>query len=153
MSDIDFITDFSTGIFQIDIDQSPQKVTGNRALLNRFEITFMTKTRYFLMDGSDGNGQKILDTFGGNAEKFISVPRVLNDIQAIAAAVSTTISQTVDSIKNNQDASIDKTEKLSGANLSSIDIVNNIVVARIEVIPEQAESSESMILNLPITRT
>ena len=49
MADIDFITDLRE-TFQISLTDNPQSITGNRALLNRFEITLLTKRRKYFSD-------------------------------------------------------------------------------------------------------
>lgn len=146
--DLDFITDVSNQ-FSIAIGTNPQQVSGNRALLNRFEITFLTKTRRFLLNGD----KVIVDNFGGDAVRFISMPQVLNNPQSIAAAVSVAIDNTVKSLKGNEPPNIPNTEKISGAKLISIAIEDDgYVYAEIEVIPVEKEFYEAIKFNLPITR-
>ncbi len=146
MSDIDIITDLRTG-FNIELGDNPQAVDGNRALLNRFEITFLTKTRRFLW------GDKIVaDNYGGDAQRFINRPQVLNATQGIAAAVETAMEQTVQSMVNDQPDSIPDTEKIERAELISIDIINDMVYASIRVHPVETESFADLMFNLPITR-
>ena len=147
MADIDFITDLTNGVFSITLSKNPNQVTGNRALVNRFEITFMTKLRVFIL----GN-QYVTDTYGGNAQKFISQPQVLNNLQSISAAIATAIDLTVQSILNDQPASIIDTEKLSSANLISLDVVSDMINAVIEIVPVEVESYDLLKLSLPIVR-
>jgi len=147
MADIDFITDVSTGEFRITLGDNPNKVVGNRALVNRFEITFLTKTKLFL-EGSTF----VIDNYGGNAEKFINRPHVLNDLQSISAAIATSMDQTVQSMKNDEPVGIPNTEKIAGADLVSVDVVNDTVVATIKINPVETETLEALMFNLPIIR-
>jgi len=145
--DIDFITDLRNGDFRISLGDNPSGISGNRALLNRFEITFLTKKRQFIV----GN-QYVADQFGGDAVKFISRPQVINDIQSIAASLAIAIEQTVKSILEDQQVDIPDTEKLISAELLGVDVINDMVTASIEVIPAEVESYDLIKLNLPITR-
>ena len=147
MADIDFITDLTNGAFYITLSDNPGKITGNRALVNRFEITFMTKLRVFIL----GN-QYVTDTYGGNAQKFVSQPQVLNNLQSISAAVATAIDLTVQSMLNDQSASILDTEKLSSAELTSLDVINDMINAVIQINPVEVESYDLLKLNLPIIK-
>ena len=147
MADIDFITDLTSGSFYITLSDNPGKITGNRALVNRFEITFMTKLRVFIL----GN-QYVTDVYGGDAQKFISQPQVLNNLQSISAAVATAIDLTVQSMLNDQSASIPDTEKLSSAELTNLDVVNDMINAVIQINPVEVESYDLLKLNLPIIK-
>ena len=144
--DIDFITDLTSG-FNISLTTSPQQVSGNRALLNRFELTFLTKRKQYNLGGT-----LIQDDFGGDARKFIQTPRVLNDNQGISAAVSVAIDQTVDSLKNDEPPGIPDTERLDSAEIVSLEIINDVVTAVIQVNPVQVETYDVLQFNLPITR-
>jgi len=148
MADIDFITDLSSGAFQITLGDNPGIVSGNRALVNRFEITFLTKARTFIL----GN-QYVTDTYAGNAQKFINQPQVLNNLQSIAAAIATSIDLTVQSMLNDQPSSLPDNEKISKAELISLDVVNDVIVAQIQIFPVEVESYDLLKLNLPIIRT
>jgi hypothetical protein len=150
--DIDFSTIINSNSsttpssgFEISILDNPKGVEGNRALLNRFEITFLTQLKCFLI-----NDKIVLDTFGGDADKFINRPSVLNNIQSIAAAISVSIDQTIKSMKSDEPEKIPDTEKILNANLLSIDVVEGVVVAQIEVIPVNVEPYSNLIFNLPI---
>jgi len=145
--DIDFITDLREG-FAISLGDNPQAVSGNRALVNRFELTFLTKRRQFIL----GN-KYVADTYGGDASKFINRPQVLNDMQSISASITTAIDQTVQSILDDQPAEIPETEKLESAELISLDITDDVVVAVIQVNPVEVESYDDLRFNLPITRS
>ena len=145
--DIDFTTDLRSG-FDISLTSSPKGVSGNRALLNRFEITFLSKRREYNLGGSI-----IQDNYGGDAGKFIGTPRVLNDVQGISAAVSIALDQTVDSIKNDEPINIPDTERLDSAELSSLEIIDDVVTAIIKVNPVEVESYDVLQFNLPIVRS
>jgi len=146
MSDIDYIADFSTGSFQITLGNNAQAVTGNRALMNRFEVTFMTGRRQFVL-----NGQAVTDPYGGNAPSFINRPSVLNDIKSIAASVTVAIEQTVECILSDQPVNLAPKEKLQSASLVSIDVVGDVVTASIRVVPVEVEAYDALVFNLPIT--
>jgi len=144
--DIDFITDLNEG-FQISLTNNPRKVEGNRALLNRFELTFFTKRREF-----DFNSSIVQENYGGDAQKFIDRPVVLNDVQAISASVSIAIDQTVQSMKNDEPDNILNTEKIDRAELISLEVVGGIITATIQVYPVEEELYEDLRFNLPIIR-
>jgi len=146
MADIDFIT-ITTNGFEVGLTDNPRKVSGNRALLNRFEITFLTKRKQFLQ------GNKIMvDPFGGDANRFIGVPRVLEDTQSISAAVSAAIDQTVESLQNDVNDAVPDTERIDSAELTEIDTVDNIITAKIRIIPVETEEYSVLEFNLPIIR-
>lgn len=146
--DIDFTTDLRSG-FEISLTSNPKGVTGNRALLNRFELTFLSKRKDYNLGGST----MIQDNYGGDASKFIGVPRVLNDTQGISAAVAISIDQTVESMKNDEPENLPDTEKLDSAELSRIEVINDIVTAIIKVNPVEVESYDVLQFNLPITQS
>jgi hypothetical protein len=147
VADIDFITDFSSGSFDITIGDNPTAVIGNRALVNRFEITFLTKSRTFIL----GN-EYVTDNYAGNSHKFVGQPQVLNNLQSISAALATAVDLTVQSMLDDQPNSIPDTEKLSSAELTSLDIVNDMVTAVIQITPVETESYDILKLNLPIIK-
>jgi hypothetical protein len=147
MADIDFQTDLSDGTFRITLGDNPISVIGNRALVNKFEITFMTKARTFVL----GNTY-VTDNYAGNAQKFINKPQVLNNIQSIATAVSTAVDLTVQCMLDDQNSTIPDTEKLSKAELVSLDVINGMINAVIKITPVVTESYDVLKLNLPITK-
>jgi len=147
MADIDFATDLTNG-FYVSITESPKLVSGNRALLNRFEITFMTTKRPYTFDGQTS----VIDEYGGDAQRFISVPQVLVDTKSIAASISVAIDETVKSLKLSERVDTPNTERISSAELISIYFVGDMVTAKIQVIPVETEFYEALEFNLPITR-
>jgi len=147
MSDIDFITDLTDGGFSISLTDSPQAISGNRALVNRFELTFLTKTKIFL-EGETA----LVDNYGGNAERFINKPHVLSDIQGISAAISTAVSQTVVSMKSDEPKSVPNTERINSATLDGVDVIDDIIYARIRITPVDVEDFGLLTFNMPITR-
>lgn len=146
MADIDFITDLNSG-FNVTFGDNPGKVSGNRALLNRFEITLMTKRRQMVQ-----GEESLIDDYGGDAGKFINQPRVLSDVQGISAAVNRSVSQTVASMKRDEPAGTPDTEKLQGAEVLSVDIIADVITARIQVMPVEVQSYDLIEFNLPIIR-
>lgn len=146
MADIDFITILNRG-FEVSLGSNPMSVSGNRALLNRFEITMLTKRRHMVF-----GGEPIIDNYGGDAGKFINQPRVLNDTQGIAAAVNRSVAQTVKSMKGDEPEGIIDTEKIASAEVLSVDMVGDVVTAAIQVHPVEVESYEALRFNLPIVR-
>lgn len=146
MADIDFITDLREN-FQISLTDNPQVVTGNHALLNRFEITLLTKRRKFL-----SNSKTIIDNYGGDASKFIGIPRIINDNQGISAAISAAIDQTVESMKSDEPTNLPDTERLDKAELTEINIIDDQVFVKIRVYPVETQVYDPLVFNLPITR-
>ena len=148
MADIDFITDLSNGGFVLSLTGNPQKVTGNRALLNRFEVTFLTKIKRYLYDGET----YVNDNYGGNADVLISNPQVINDPQGIVSTISIAIERTVSSMVQDQGQSIPPNEKISTAKLLNIYIQNDTIMAQIEVFPVEVDTFESLVSNLPVIK-
>lgn len=143
--DIDFTTTIGTN-FSLGISDGGQAVTGNRKLVNRFEITFLTAPAALMFQGSYE-----ADDFGGNAITRIGHPRVLNDLQAIAAGAQAAVEATVASIASDQDGMAD-TEKIDSASVTSLDVVDGIVRIGINIVPVETEAWSVLQLNLPITR-
>lgn len=146
MADIDFITD-PTDTFAISIGDNPQPVIGNRALVNRFEITFLTKTRTYLF-----GERTVVDGYGGNADRYLNKPQVLNNTQSIAAAIQACIDATVRSIEIDSPQGIPDTEKLQKAELISLNILNDVIYAVVRVYPIEVEDFNALDFRLPITR-
>jgi len=147
MTDIDFITDLTDG-FKISLTDNAGKVSGNRALLNRFEITFMTTRRNFLFNETS----PVVDNYGGDASRFIGIPPVLRDIKSIAASVSFVIDQTVASLKSSEPINLPDKERILSAELLSVDFVDDVVTAKIKVVPVETEYYVDLEFNLPIVR-
>jgi len=147
MADIDFITDLTGGDFKISFTNNPQKISGNRALLNRFEIVFLTKAKAYVLD----DGAIYNDNFGGNGDAIIVNSGSTHDINGIIANIIVCIEKTVKSMQSDQDF-VPDTEKISGAKLLNIYIQSDIIYATIEVIPVEIESYESLITNLPVIK-
>lgn len=153
--DLDFGHNQETG--EIFIDPNMQSVSGNRALVNLFQCTLLTKVKQYTESSFDSTtgtvaSKIVIDSFGGDAEKYLTAPSVSNTVQGVAAAMSTSISQTIQCIKDNQDNQTPNTEKLLNAKLNSLDIINGIVTAVIEIIPVEYETWGQLMLNLPIVR-
>ena len=144
--DIDFITDFSSGAFQITLGDNPQSVMGNRKLVNRFEITFLTALRQFVIDG-----RAVTDNYGGNAPSFINKPQATNDLQGITASLNVASDQTVQCIlAEQQQKNIPDTERLISAELVSVDVIGDTVSATIKINPVTVESYQDLIFNFPV---
>ncbi len=146
MADIDFITDIS-GQFQISLSNNPQKVSGNRSLLNRFELTFLTARKQFLY-----GSEFIPDNYGGDAAKFMNKPRVLSDPQAISASLSVAVDQTIKSMQADEPSWIPDTEKIENAEIVSVEIISDVITAKIRIYPIEVEPYANLEFNLPITR-
>ena len=145
--DIDFITDVADE-FKISFGDNPKAVSGNRALVNRFELTFMTKTRRFLFD----NETIVVDEYGGDAERLINKPNILNNNQSIAGSMDVVVEQTVKSMKSDEPPNIPNTEKISNAKVIGINVINDIVYGIVQIFPVETESYEDILFNLPIIR-
>lgn len=147
MADLDFITDLTGGGFKISLTGNPQKVTGNRALLNRFEIVFLTKAKAYLLGETP-----VIDNFGGNADALITKPQVINNANAIIAAISICIERTVKSLLQDQSESIPDNEKIISAELLNMYIQSDIIFATIKVNPVQVDSYDVLVTNLPVIK-
>jgi len=146
MADFDFITDLRSG-FQVSLIGNPQVVSGNRALLNHFEITFLTQAKVYLLGD---NEVTFVDNYGGNADDLVSRPQVLNDPSGIISAISVCIERTVRSMIQDQPENLPNNEKLSGASLLNMYIENETIFAQIQVDPVETDSYEVLIVNLPV---
>jgi hypothetical protein len=145
MADIDFKINTEEG-FTISLDGVSGGVTGNRALLNRFQIAFMTNIRAFL--NVDGGVES--DNFGGDAPKFLGTSIAVNNTSVIAASLLNAISTTVASLKSTEDASIPGTERISSASLDSLNVLGDVVSANIRVVPVETQSYSDLIFSLPV---
>lgn len=153
-SDIDYETSLVNG-FEITFGSSQRKVNGNRLLLNRFEMTLLTKHKRFETTKTEehqADAEAFFDNYGGDASKFIDKPQVLNQDQAISAAITLSIQQTVDSMQGDEPVGILNTEKIKSASLKTLDIVDGIITAIIEVIPVEAEPYKNLLFRLPIIK-
>lgn len=148
MADIDFITDLSRG-FEISLTNNPRKVTGNRALLNHFEITFLTQAKVYLLGV---NADAFLDNYGGNADALITRPQVLNDPDGIVSAITVSVERTVQSILQDQPESLPNNEKLDTAALLNMSIQNGIIYAQVQVVPVETDSYGALVTNLPVIK-
>ncbi len=147
MADLDFLTDLRTG-FNVSFGDNIKKVAGNRALMNRFEITFLTQHKGYLLGESNS---QFVDTYGGNGNVLVTQPQVLNDPEGIASTVSVCIERTVQSMQQTEPPSTPNNEKLEGAQLLNIYIQNGIIMATIQVFPVEVDDYESLLSDLPVT--
>ena len=148
MADIDFITDLRSG-FEISLTSNPRQVTGNRALLNHFEITFLTQAKVYLLGGDEST---FIDNYGGSADILLVRPQVLNDPNGIISAISVCIERTVESIKQDEPVGLPDTERLDAAQLLNMYIENGIIFAQIQVEPVETETYDVIVTNLPVIR-
>lgn len=146
MIDID-ITNNDDGT--IDIFESNNAVLGNRALVNRFQIVFLTNSTSVFY--SDSKSPKT-DQQGGDASKFIGTPHALATPASIAASMIIAIERTVKVIKTNQSKVRNAESRLAGASLVSIDIVDGMIYGVIDIAPEKREPGLSTIYNAAIRK-
>lgn len=115
----------------ISVFGSSSAVYGNESLSNRFRTIFMMGD-------------------GGNAKKLIGKNIIKSNLGILAGAVASTVEDTVDEMKKNQDI-LPATERIVDAYLSKIEINDSaMVVALIEIIPEEKETD--LFLRLPIVQ-
>lgn len=145
MPDIDYTVDIGSG-FSVSLEDNPKKATGNKALANRFEITFLTSTKKYLL----GESEVVTDGYGGNADSVVGQMHALNNEQSIAASVTVAIDKTVESIIQNQETITEANERLVSASLTSLDIRGDTVYAKIELVPEEYEEYYPLYYSLPI---
>jgi hypothetical protein len=144
MADIDYIINTDNG-FEVSLGDMPVKATGNKFLSNRFTITFLTTVRQYLI-----NNTIVIDSYGGDALKYVGQPQALNNIQSIATSITVAMNKTIDSIKANQSTVTDPTEKLANASLISVSVQNNIVYATIQIFPISYSSSSELYFTIPV---
>ena len=144
MPDIDYTVNIDSG-FSVSFSNEPRKATGNKALANRFEITFLTTSRTYLEGGNN-----VTDSFGGDADKIVGNSSSLSSRQGIASSVNIAIDKTVESILGNQSDITDTTERLISASLVSLDVKGDTVYSKIELVPEKYEDSYPLYYSLPL---
>jgi hypothetical protein len=144
MADIDYIINTENG-FEVSLTDNPTAATGNKALSNRFTITFLTNARQYLLGDT-----VVLDGYAGDSLKYIGKPQALNNVQSIATSITVAMNKTIDSIKSNQSTVTDPTEKLNTATLQDVYINNGVVYATIEIIPVAYSSSSELYFTLPV---
>lgn len=146
--DIDFHTTLGN-TFAVGVPASAGSVSGNRKLLNRFEIVFMTDRIEF---GPASDPLKESTGFGGNANKLMRSGLVLSNPQAIVSVLQTCVDLTVESLKSTETDTDPATERIQSASITELNIEGVEVKAKIQVVPLETEAWVDMVLNLPITR-
>jgi hypothetical protein len=146
MSDLDFTTDLTDG-FSVSTGENSQEVSGNRLLLNIFEITFLTKKKQFVY-----GDEEVVDPYGGDAERLVNKQNVLNDTQSMSAALIIAINETVKNMQDDESKETPATEKISKAELVGITIIEDSVYAIIQVFPVEAEPFVDLSWRLPIIK-
>lgn len=143
---IDFNTIVRDGTFQIEL--SNRAISGNRAMLNRFEICFLTALRTY-----KNKGVYYVDNFGGNAFNYISKPYVLSDTSTISTALSVSIEKTVQSLQDDERDSMPDTERIKSASLTDLfKDQDSVLNAKINVVPVEVEPYADLQFILPITK-
>lgn len=145
MADVDFVINQDDG-YTVSLISSANSVYGNRALMNRFQVTFLSNTRAFLnVDGAVES-----DEFGGDAQRFLGVPIAVSNSSAISAALLNAIESTVSSLKSNEPSGVPNTERIDTASLESLSVEGDVVKANISVVPIETELFSSLIFSVPI---
>ena len=144
MPDIDYIRNINGG-FAISFNENSKKAVGNKALANRFEITFLTSSKKYLLGDT-----VVTDDYAGNADKFVGHILSLNNEQSIASSMTLAIDRTVESILENQADVTNPKERLVSAELIDISIEYDTVYAKIELTPEEYENYYPLYYSLPI---
>lgn len=147
MPDIDYIRNINGG-FYISFNETSRKAVGNKALANRFEITFLTSSKKYLL-----GGQVVTDDYAGDASKFVGQSHSLNNTQSIASSMTIAIDKTVESILENQGDVTDPKERLVSAELIGLEVEGDTIYAKIEVVPEEYENYYPLYYSLPLRST
>lgn len=147
--DIDFHTLVDIISNDVSIDVGNQAVSGNRQLMNQFEVVFLTSWKDFYSPEADSTNT---DSFGGN---FLGISGSMNtgNPQSVMSSIKVAVDNTVASIRAEQEnMDLDKTELLQNAEIESLDIVKGMVFCKIRVTPQQVQSAEELILDLPVIK-
>lgn len=145
--DIDYHTIINTANKSVSIGLGDRAVSGNRQLLNQFEVVFLTSWKQYYIPETR-SVEKYM--FGGNFIKMSGLLSV-NNPQSVLSAVSVAVKNTVSSIKGEQSGlNLDPTEKLQSADVKNLSVHGDIVTCDIQVVPEQVESPGDLLLNLPV---
>lgn len=143
--DIKFSNFFDSG-FEVGFGNVVDSVSGNRLLVNRFEIAMFTNPTYYqTTSGVEYDG------FGGGMSSLLESPISVNNIQTIAAVLTTCIDNTVQSIISTTPDTSPNTEKLRSAELSFVGASGDTVVATVNVVPMELESSDQLLIQIPIS--
>ena len=146
MSDINIFPTNVDGDFTVSIGTTASECSGNKALLNRFQIIFFDEGLNFQAE----DGTVISDDFGGRAKSILGTGRSLVNDDVVRAAMVVTIKNTVSSLIGSTDDATPATERLKSATLAGVEVVGDIVTAVIEVIPEELDSSTIPEFKLPL---
>jgi hypothetical protein len=145
--DIDFNTILNENEFYVE--PSLNSVSGNRALINRFEIILMTNWRQYRYEGSD---ESVLDSFGGNAFNTASDVKNITDETSITASMSVVVQNTVDSIKLDEHDGIPDNERISSANISNVYVSGDTIYTDIDIKPIEKEDIINTNISIPIAK-
>jgi hypothetical protein len=132
--------------YNISFGDSHGIVSGNKLLVNRFQITLFDEGMFF----ETSDGEKIEDDFGGRIIGLIGTPKTLSDIGSIKASLYAAVKNTVDSIKSDEEDEGDGTEMLEDATVESVSVVKDVVVAVIRIKPVKIDGSSNLYINIPI---
>jgi hypothetical protein len=98
------------------------------------------------------NEETITDSYGGDADRLVNRPKVLNDTQSMSAALTIAINETVKNMQSDESQNTPATEKILKAELTSITIIKDSVYAIIQVFPAEVEAFVDLCWRLPIIR-
>lgn len=145
LMDINFTNVKINGDFSVRIDDIPTAVSGNRALANIFEVTFLTNL----------NDSLLSYNYGGDGVGVVSKSYDPNDLQSIAAAVKVACDSTVLVMQADQtaDQSIPPTEKIVSAKVITVNKTADSVYVSIDIIPEEYDAGpvkKAIVLTLPL---
>lgn len=140
MADINFSNINDNGEFSIGVDNGSKAVTGNRYLANRFQITFLTKSKLYIY----GDGNKESDGYGGGVQAYAGTERALDNPESVMASMSIAVDKAVDDIKSDQKSS-DPTERIESASVLSVDIAGTTVYSTIKIVPEKMQTINDLL--------
>lgn len=147
MSDIDIMPTYGdeTG-YEITTGETGRLTSGNVLLLNRFQIVFFSEGLNLIAE----DGSEIVDDFGGRAYSILGIPKALTNTDGIRASISAAVDNTVKSIQSSTSLSTPDTEKLSSADVSSVSFSGDTVMATINVVPLELETTIIPQFQIPV---
>lgn len=145
MADIQMFPSLTEG-YEITMGNSARTISGNAALLNRFQISFFSDTLTF--NGSDGS--VLIDAYGGSAMNLVGNPKSISDIRSITVSLAACVSNTVESIKIDTPPDTPGNEKLSSAELGEVTISNGVIYADVFIHPEIIDSEDILRFSIPV---
>jgi len=143
--DIDLNYTVDDGLYERNLGDTYNTITGNRALLNRFQITMFSEGNSYV----DNNGNVVTDDFGGRFMSMIGDKNSLTNTQGMIVSMTAVIDNTVKSLKSDE-LNLPNTEKIDSASIKELQKDGDKISVIIDVTPVEVEYGINNYFYLPI---